>query len=112
MRKIYSQCVDSTADQNALTDLAKSLGVAQSRVLEKIITSISVDDLTAIAIRKLSLRTANIIQLDRATAQVIQDEVARSLSLLSNRIVDAASDGARAGVISIISESLGLEDQR
>lgn len=107
MKKIYSQSIDSNANQLALGKLANSLGIAQSRVLEKIITSIEVDDLVAIITRQLSLKTARVIQLDRATAQVIQDEIARSLSLLSTRVTDAANDGARAGLMS----TLDLEDQ-
>jgi|TARA_R100000750_G_scaffold55738_1_gene41962 hypothetical protein len=107
MRKIYSQSIESHENQIALDNLGKSLGIAQSRVLEKIITSIEVDDLVAITTRQLSLKTARIIQLDRATAQVIQDEIARALTLLSARVTDAANDGARAGLMSI----LDFEDQ-
>jgi hypothetical protein len=107
MRKIYSQNIESHANQIALVNLAKSLGIAQSRVLEKIITSIEVDDLVAIINRRFSLKTTKVIQLDRATAQVIQDEIARSISLLSARVTDAADDGVKAGLMSI----LDLEDQ-
>ncbi|PKG96279.1 hypothetical protein CXF92_00315 [Pseudomonas sp. Choline-3u-10] len=107
MRKIYSQSIESHANQIALDNLAKSLGIAQSRVLERIITSIEVDDLVAIITRRFSSKTARVIQLDRATAQVIQDEIARSISLMSARVTDAANDGVRAGLMSI----LDLEDQ-
>jgi len=107
MRKIYSQNIESHANQIALGNLATSLGIAQSRVLEKIITSIEVDDLVAIINRRFSLKTTKVIQLDRATAQVIQDEIARSISLLSARVTDAAGDGVKAGLMSI----LDLEDQ-
>ena len=107
MRKIYSQSIESHENQIALDNLGKSLGIAQSRVLERIITSIDVDDLVAIITRRFSLKTASVIQLDRATAQVIQDQIARSISLLSSRVTDAANDGVRAGLISI----LDLEDQ-
>lgn len=102
MRKIYSQSIESHANQIAFANLAKSLGIAQSRVLERIITSVEIDDLVAIITRRFSLKTASVIQLDRATAQVIQDEIARSISLLSTRVTDAANDGVRAGLISIL----------
>jgi len=102
MRKIYSQSIESHVNQIAFANLAKSLGIAQSRVLERIITSVEIDDLVAIITRRFSLKTASVIQLDRATAQVIQDEIARSISLLSTRVTDAANDGVRAGLISIL----------
>ncbi len=102
MRKIYSQSIESHANQIAFANLAKSLGIAQSRVLERIITSVEIDDLVAIITRRFSLKTASVIQLDRATAQVIQDEIARSISLLSTRVTDASNDGVRAGLISIL----------
>lgn len=102
MRKIYSQSIDSHANQLALDNLAKMLDIAKSRVLEKILISIEADDLLAIATHKVSLKTSRIIKLDRATAQVIQDEIANSLTLLSNRVTNAASDGAKNGVMSIL----------
>ena len=107
MRKIYSQSIDSHTNQLALNSLAKLLDIAKSRVLEKILTSIEVDDLAALITHEASLKTSRLIKLDRATAQVIQDEIANSLSLLSTRVTDAASDGAKTGVMSI----LNLEDQ-
>ncbi|OQR35348.1 hypothetical protein BWR15_15565 [Pseudomonas sp. T] len=102
MRRIYSQSIESHADQTALGYLAKSLGIAQSRVLERIITSIELEDLVAIATQQISLKATKTIQIDHATAQVIQDEIARSLSLLSARIADAANDGAKMGVMSLL----------
>lgn len=110
MRKIYSQTIDSKTNQNALDNLAKSLGIAKSRVMEKLITSIEIEDLVVIATHHLSLKATKIVHLDRITAQVIQEEIARSLSLLSARVTDAANDGARAGVISSLSEILAIED--
>jgi len=110
MRKIYSQSIDSHANQLALDGLAKSLGIAQSRILERLITLIELEDLVAIATHRLSLKTTKIVQLDRTTAQVIQDEIARSISLLSTRVADAANDGAKAGIEAICSEILDLED--
>jgi hypothetical protein len=107
MRKIYNQSINSHAHQMALDTIAKALGIAQSRVLEKIIMSLETDDLVAIVTHRPSLKTTRIIQLDRTTAQVIQDEIARSLSLLSTRVADAASDGAKAGVMSM----LDIEDR-
>ena len=107
MRKIYSQSIDSHTNQLALDNLAKLLEIAKSRILEKILTSIDVDDLAAIVTHRVSLKTSRLIKLDRTTAQVIQDEIANSLSLLSTRVTDAASDGAKTGVMSI----LNLEDQ-
>jgi hypothetical protein len=111
MRKIYSQSIDSHANQLALANLAKCLGIAQSRLLEKLITSIEPEDLVAIATHRLSLKTTKIVQLDRTTAQAIQDEIARSLSLLSSRVSDAAYDGAKSGLIAIGSDIFALEDQ-
>lgn len=102
MRKIYSQSIDSHASQLALDNLAKLLNIAKSRALEKILNSIEVDDLAAFITHKASLKTSRVIKLDRATAQVIQDEIANSLALLSNRVTDAASDGAKNGVMSIL----------
>ncbi len=102
MRKIYSQSIDSHRSQLTLDKLAKLLGIAKSRVLEKILISIEADDLLAIVTHKVSLKTSRIIKLDRATAQVIQDEIANSLTLLSNRVTNAASDGAKNGVMSIL----------
>lgn len=110
MRKIYSQTIDSKTNQNALDNLAKSLGIAKSRVMERLITSIEIEDLVAIATHQLSLKATKIVYLDRVTAQVIQEEITRSLSLLSARVTDAANDGARAGVISSLSEILAIED--
>lgn len=110
MRKIYSQTIDDKTSQHELDNLAKSLGISKSRVLEKLITSIELEDLVAIATHQLSLKTTKIVQLDRLTSQVIQDEIARSLSLLSGRVTDAANDGARAGVISSFTEILTIED--
>ena len=102
MRKIYSQSIDSHRSQLTLDKLAKLLGIAKSRVLEKILNSIEVDDLEAFVTNKASLKTSRVIKLDKATAQVIQDEIARSISLLSVRVTDAANDGVRAGLISIL----------
>jgi hypothetical protein len=111
MRKIYSQAIDGKTNQNNLDDLAKYLGIAKSRVLEKLINSIELEDLVAISTHQLSLKTTKIVYLDRVTAQVIQEEITRSLSLLSARVTDAANDGAKAGVISSLSEILATEDQ-
>ena len=47
MRKIYSQSIDSHRSQLTLDKLAKLLGIAKSRVLEKILNSIETDDLEA-----------------------------------------------------------------
>lgn len=102
MRKIYSQSIDSHRSQLTLDKLAKLLGIAKSRVLEKILNSIEVDDLEAFVTNKASLKTSRVIKLDKTTAQVIQDEIANSLALLSNRVTDAASDGAKNGVMSIL----------
>lgn len=102
MRKIYSQSIDSHRSQLTLDKLAKLLGIAKSRVLEKILNSIETDDLEAFVTNKASLKTSRVIKLDKATAQVIQDEIANSLALLSNRVTDAASDGAKNGVMSIL----------
>ncbi len=102
MRKIYSQSIDSHRSQLTLDKLAKLLGIAKSRVLEKILNSIEVDDLEAFVTNKASLKTSKVIMLDKATAQVIRDEIANSLALLSNRVTDAASDGAKNGVMSIL----------
>lgn len=102
MRRIYSQSIDTHANQTALGYLAKSLGIAQSRILERIIESIELDDLVAIATQQISLKTTKTIQIDQTTAQVIQDEIARSISLLSARVADAANDGAKIGVLSLL----------
>lgn len=102
MRKIYSQSIDSHTSQLALDNLAKLLNIAKSRVLEKILNAIEVDDLAALITHKVSLKTSRVIKLDRATTQAIQDEIVSSLILLSNRVTDAASDGAKNGVISIL----------
>lgn len=110
MRKIYSQTIDSKANQTALDNLAKSLDIAKSRVMERLITSIELEDLVAIATHQLSLKTTKIVYLDRVTAQVIQEEITRSLSLLSARVTDAANDGARAGVMSSLAEILSIEE--
>ncbi len=102
MRKIYSQSIDSHTNQLALNNLAKMFDIAKSRVLEKILNSIEVDDLAAFVTHQASLKTPKIIKLDRATVQVIQDEIANAITLLSNRVSDAASDGAKNGVMSIL----------
>ncbi len=102
MRKIYSQSIDSQTNQLALEKLAKLLDIAKSRVLEKILISIEANDLLAIVTHQVSLKTSRLIKLDRTTAQVIQDEIANSLTLLSNRVTEAASDGAKNGVMSIL----------
>lgn len=102
MRKIYSQSIDSHRSQLALDNLAKLLNIAKSRVLEKILNAIEVDDLAALITHKVSLKTSRVIKLDRATAQVIQDEIVNSLILLSNRVTEAASDGAKNGIMSIL----------
>ncbi|MDD2162535.1 hypothetical protein N1078_18405 [Pseudomonas sp. MIL19] len=110
MRKIYSQTIDSKANQTALDNLANSLGIAKSRVMEKLIASIETEDLVAIVNNQLSLKSTKIVNLDRVTTQVIQEEIARSLSLLSIRVTDAANDGAKAGVICSFSNILTMED--
>lgn len=110
MRKIYSQTISRHTSQIALDNLAKSLGIAKSRVMEKLLTSIETEDLVAIATHQLSLKATKTVHLDRITAQVIQEEIARSLSLLSARVTDAANDGAKTGVISSLSDILAIED--
>jgi len=102
MRKIYSQSINSHSTQVAIEILTKSLGVAQSRILETILNSIEIDDLVAITTHKLSLKTTKTLRLDSATSQLIRDEIAHSFSLLSNRVIDAAAEGAKTGVMSIL----------
>lgn len=102
MRRIYSQSINNHSNQVAINNLAKSLGVAQSRILETILDAIDLDDLVALTTRQLSLKTTNTIRLDSPTSQLIRDEIAHSISLLSNRVIDAAAAGARTGVMSLL----------
>lgn len=102
MRKVYSQSINNHSTQVAIENLTKSLGVAQSRILETILNAIEIDDLVALTTRQLSLKTSKTIRLDSPTSQLIRDEIAHSLSLLSNRVIDAAAEGAKAGVMSIL----------
>ena len=56
MRKIYSQSINSPQSQHAFEQIAKNVGSAQSRVLERILEAISPDDLVALIQGKLNLR--------------------------------------------------------
>ena len=102
MRKIYSQSINNHSTQVTIDRLAKSLGVAQSRILETILNAIDIDDLVALTTRQLSLKSTNTIRLDSSTSQLIRDEIAYSISLLSNRVIDAAAEGAKTGVMSLL----------
>ncbi|MBG6290276.1 hypothetical protein I5I61_22715 [Pseudomonas nitroreducens] len=102
MRKIYSQSINNHSTQVAIDNLAKSLHVAQSRILETILNAIDIDDLAALITRQLSLKSTNTIRLDSPTSQLIRDEIAHSISLLSNRVIDAAAEGAKTGVMSLL----------
>ncbi len=111
MRKIYSQSITKCQSQLALSNLAKGLGVPESRVLESILESIDTSDLTALATGRRSTSEKSNTQLDIQTIEAIRDEIAQGFSLLSERVLSAAHAGGREGVLDLCSSALSGEQR-
>lgn len=99
MRKIYSQSINSPQNQHAIDQIAKSVGSAQSRILERILEAISPDDLITLIQGKINLSESSTIHLDNLTVEAIRQEIAHGISSLAARTFNAAHEGARIGLI-------------
>lgn len=99
MRKIYSQSINSPQNQHAIEQIAKNVGSAQSRILERILEAISPDDLVAFIQGKLNLSESSGIHLDNLAVEAIRQEIAHGISSLAARAFRAAHDGARHGLM-------------
>lgn len=92
-----TQNVTSETAISALDQLAQQLGCPPSRVLERILDAVPVDDLVALATGRLTTREARVIALDASTLFAITDAVSAAVGSLADRVELAARLGAKDG---------------
>ncbi len=104
-----TQTVSDPAAELAYQRLADTLDCPPSRLLERLLLTMPSDDLLALLAGRLTLSSEKTITLDAETLLAVGTAVSTALSLVGERVADAALVGARQGAREAIDSVLGQD---